>query len=63
MDYRIENKEAFTVIANAKTFPYEGAKANIPAFWQEHFRSGKGRLWVYTASTLMKRWATTPLST
>lgn len=43
MDYRIENKEAFTVIANAKTFPYEGAKETIPAFWQEHFRSGKGK--------------------
>ncbi len=43
MDYRIENKEAFTVIANAKTFPYEGAKETVPAFWQEHFGSGKGK--------------------
>ena len=42
MDYKIVKKEAFTVIANAKTFPYEGAKETIPQFWQEHFQSGKG---------------------
>ena len=42
MDYKIVRKEEFTVIANAKTFPYEGAKENIPQFWQEHFQSGKG---------------------
>lgn len=33
---------AFTVIANAKTFPYEGAKEIVPQFWQEHFQTGKG---------------------
>lgn len=42
MDYKIVKKEAFTVIASAKTFPYEGAKEIIPQFWQEHFQSGKG---------------------
>ena len=42
MDYKIGRKEEFTVIANAKTFPYEGAKESIPQFWQEHFQSGKG---------------------
>lgn len=36
MDYRIEKKEAFTVLAHAKRFPYEGAKENIPNFWREH---------------------------
>ena len=41
-EYKIVKKEAFTVIANAKTFPYEGAKEIIPQFWQEHFQSGKG---------------------
>lgn len=41
MDYKIVKKEAFTVIANAKTFPYEGAKESVPKFWQEHFQSGK----------------------
>lgn len=43
MDYRIEKKEAFTVIANAKTFSYEGAKEVVPQFWQEHFQTGKGK--------------------
>ena len=43
MDYKIEKKDAFTVIANAKTFPYEGAKEAVPQFWQEHFKTGKGK--------------------
>ena len=43
MDYRIEKKGEFTVIANAKTFAYEGAKDVIPQFWQEHYASGKGQ--------------------
>ena len=44
MDYRIEKKEAFTVIANAKVFPYEGAKEIVPQFWQEHYQTGKGKV-------------------
>ncbi len=43
MDYRIEKKEEFTVIANAKTFAYEGAKEIIPQFWHEHYASGKSQ--------------------
>ncbi|MGN0400934.1 MAG: AraC family transcriptional regulator [Acetatifactor sp.] len=43
MDYKIEKKEAFTVIANARSFTYEGAKETIPQFWQEHFQAGKGK--------------------
>lgn len=43
MDYKIEKKEAFTVIANAKTFSYDGAKELVPQFWQEHYQSGKGK--------------------
>jgi AraC family transcriptional regulator len=42
MDYRIMRKEAFTVLANAKEFRYEGAEKIVPQFWQEHFKSGKG---------------------
>ena len=42
MDYRVEKKEAFTVIANAKTFSYEGAREAVPQFWQEHYRNGGG---------------------
>lgn len=44
MDYRIEKKEAFTVIANEKTFSYEGAKEVIPQFWKEHFEAGRGKV-------------------
>lgn len=43
MDYKIVSKDAFTVLANAAVFPYEGAKASVPAFWQRHFAEGKGR--------------------
>ena len=43
MDYRIVKKEAFTVIANASVFTYEGAKATVPRFWQEHYQTGKGK--------------------
>ena len=42
MDYRIEKKDAFTVMGNAKVFPYEGAKAAVPQFLKEHFADGKG---------------------
>jgi len=41
MDYRIVRKEAFTVLANAKTFSYEGAGKAIPLFWKEHMESGR----------------------
>lgn len=43
MDYKIENKPAFTVLANAKTLGYEGAMQEVPKLWQEHFASGKGQ--------------------
>ena len=43
MDYRIEKKDEFTVIANARTFAYEGAKNIVPQFWKEHYASGKGQ--------------------
>lgn len=42
MDYKIVRKEAFTVLGNARVFPYEGAKEIVPQFWQEHYASGKG---------------------
>ena len=43
MDYKIQQKEEFTVIANAKTFGYEGAKKVVPQFWKEHYKTGKGQ--------------------
>ena len=41
VDYKIESKPAFTVLANAKTLGYEGAVQEVPKLWQEHFASGK----------------------
>ena len=43
MDYRITKKDNFTVIGSAKEFSYEHAKQEIPAFWQEHYATGKGQ--------------------
>ena len=43
MDYKIVKKDAFTVIANVKIFPYEGAENTVPQFWQEHYQAGKGK--------------------
>ncbi|MDE6963972.1 MAG: AraC family transcriptional regulator [Lachnospiraceae bacterium] len=43
MEYKITKKESFTVLAVAKEFDYENAKRDIPAFWQEHYASGKGK--------------------
>lgn len=43
MDYKIIKKDAFTVIANAKTFPYEGTKDVVPQFWQEYYMEGMGQ--------------------
>ena len=41
MDYRIEKKEAFSVVVKAKWFDENGI-AEIPAFWQEYFSQGLG---------------------
>lgn len=42
MDYRITEKEAFTVMGASKVFQYDDATAQIPQFWTEHYQSGKG---------------------
>ena len=42
MDYRIEEKEAFTVLGVSNEFSYDNAKQTIPLFWEEHYASGKG---------------------
>ena len=44
MDYKIVEKDSFTVIGVARVFNYETAKTEIPQFWSEHFQSGKGQL-------------------
>lgn len=42
MDYKIVEKEAFTVMGAARTFNYDTCKQEIPRFWQRHYETGKG---------------------
>ena len=41
MDYKIIEKEAFTVIGISKFFKYENAMIEVPKFWKEHFTTGR----------------------
>lgn len=43
MDYKIVEKESFTVMGVSKTFSYDDAKTQIPQFWTEHYQTGKGK--------------------
>ena len=43
MDYKIVQKDSFTVLGVSKTFSYENAKAEIPKFWNEFFAAGNGK--------------------
>ncbi len=43
MDYKIVEKDAFTVIGVSKKLPYDNAKIEIPKFWAEHYQAGKGK--------------------
>lgn len=43
MDYRISEKEAFTVMGASKAFRYDTAFEEIPRFWTEHYETGKGQ--------------------
>lgn len=43
MDYRIEAKEAFTVIGAVREFNNDTSYLEIPKFWGEHFQSGNGK--------------------
>lgn len=42
MNYKIEKKSSFTVLAVSKRFDYETCKEEIPRFWREHFEKGNG---------------------
>lgn len=44
MDYKIVEKEAFTVIGVSKIFKYENAMIEVPKLWQEHFMTGKNQV-------------------
>lgn len=43
MDYRIVKKESFTVLGVSRTFSYENAKQDVPAFWTEHYAQKRCR--------------------
>ena len=44
MDYKIVEKEAFTIMGVSKVFKYDNAFAEIPQFWAEHYQTGGGAL-------------------
>lgn len=44
MDYKIIEKEAFTVMGISKVFKYDTAKAEIPKFWTEHYQTEKCKI-------------------
>lgn len=43
VDYKIVKKESFTVIGALKKFAYDNAYAEIPKFWEEHYKKGNGK--------------------
>ena len=43
MNYKIIDKESFTVLGASKKFEYENCKQEIPLFWQEHYAKGHGK--------------------
>lgn len=43
MDYKIVEKDSFTVMGVSKVFKYGNAFAEIPPFWTEHYEAGKGK--------------------
>ncbi len=43
MDYKIVEKDSFTVMGVSKVFKYDDAITEIPKFWTEHYQTGKGK--------------------
>ena len=44
MDYKIMEKDSFTVMGVSKIFKYEAAATVVPQFWNEHYQTGKGQI-------------------
>lgn len=44
MDYKIVEKDSFTVMGVSKVFKYDSATREIPQFWTEHYQTGKGKV-------------------
>jgi len=43
VEFRIDKKDAFTVMGVERNFAFETSYADIPEFWTEHFANGGGR--------------------
>lgn len=44
MDYKIVEKDSFTIIGASRIFNYDTAKAEIPQFWTEYYQTGKSKI-------------------
>lgn len=44
MEYRIEEKAAFTIMGKCRRFCMDTSYTEIPKFWQEHFQTGGGEI-------------------
>lgn len=44
LDYKIVEKDSFTVIGISKNFEYENGSKEVPKFWQEHFKSETSKI-------------------
>ena len=44
MDYKIVEKDSFTIIGALKIFKYDSAKVEIPQFWTDYYQSGKQKI-------------------
>ncbi|HCW53595.1 MAG TPA: AraC family transcriptional regulator [Clostridium sp.] len=44
MDYKIVEKETFTVVGALKKFKNESGYVEVPKFWDEHYATGKGKV-------------------
>ena len=44
MDYKITEKEAFTVIGVCRSFLYKDAETEIPKLWAAHYKAGGGEV-------------------
>ncbi|WP_409069448.1 effector binding domain-containing protein [Clostridium sp. FAM 1755] len=43
MDYKIVEKDSFTVMGVSKVFKYDNATTEVPQFWTDHYQTGNGK--------------------
>ena len=43
MDYKIVEKDSFTVMGVSRVFKYDNATTEVPQFWTEHYQIGNGK--------------------